>query len=185
MTEIVTTAASIFLHTAWNNGTSNFRDKMFQTGRSPLPIGGALPLSLPSWKMQDIIRLVILPLLFAVGAPLNLAALSHLMSEKKTVSSLAGRMHLLKLHLNISDLMILFVYTASQICCKSFSISYFFSNFNLIFFRVNHLRMARRRISLQIRQVLSYALVRHQFQCRCLYRFRPTSFSFRIETTPE
>lgn len=88
------------------------------------------PLVLPSWKIQDIIRLVILPILFAVGAPLNLAALSHLMSEKKVVSLLAGRMHLLKLHLNISDLMILFVYTASQICWLISKFKYIYSIYN-------------------------------------------------------
>lgn len=83
---------------------------------SVIPMRGMGQPIVPSWKLPEIIRLVILPILFAVGAPLNLAALSHLMSEKKYTSAVAARMHLLKLHLNISDLMILFVYTASQIC---------------------------------------------------------------------
>lgn len=121
MKTIVGTATAAILSSAWN-GTNHDLEKEYHPGagvgfrNAAAPTATFLPPPLPSWKIQDIIRLVILPILFAVGAPLNLAALSHLMSEKKTTSAPAARMHLLKLHLNISDLMILFVYTASQIC---------------------------------------------------------------------
>lgn len=78
--------------------------------------GGLTTIKIPSLKIQDIIRLAVLATLFAVGAPLNLAALSQLLTSRKTLSASGRRMHLLKLHLNASDLLILFVYTASQIC---------------------------------------------------------------------
>lgn len=104
-----------------NNGTDSFLAS-FVNDTTTYPLGtggGGLPtLQIPSLKLQDIIRLAVQSILFAVGAPLNLAALSQLVTSRKTLSASGCRMHLLKLHLNASDLLILFVYTASQLCCK-------------------------------------------------------------------
>lgn len=62
----------------------------------------------------DHIQLALLFLLFVVGAPINLVSLTKLRGRRSLART--GRLALLRLHLNISDLMVLFIYATSTIC---------------------------------------------------------------------
>ncbi len=68
----------------------------------------------PEPLTSDYIEIVYLIALFLVGAPLNLAAYTEL-REQEPRGGLA-RMHLLKRHLNYSDLLVLMIYVPSEVC---------------------------------------------------------------------
>jgi hypothetical protein len=68
----------------------------------------------PNPLTADYIQLTLLIVLFMVGAPINLVSFNKLWQRKTVLNT--GRLTMLKLHLNIADLMILFIYVTSTAC---------------------------------------------------------------------
>uniref|UniRef100_A0AC34QA81 G-protein coupled receptors family 1 profile domain-containing protein n=1 Tax=Panagrolaimus sp. JU765 TaxID=591449 RepID=A0AC34QA81_9BILA len=69
--------------------------------------------------LSDIVEIYILVVFFVIGAPLNLISFYKLLRSLRQcrTGSLTGRIsiNLLRLHLNMADLMTIFIYTTSQI----------------------------------------------------------------------
>lgn len=68
----------------------------------------------PTPLLADHVQLMLLILMFCFGAPINLAAFTRLLRQRSLGRH--GRLNLLKLHLNVTDLMVLFIYVTAQVC---------------------------------------------------------------------
>lgn len=93
----------------------NDSDHTGLAANTTLPGGMTYP-EPPKPVTVDQIQLALLLLLFAVGAPINLVSFTKLRSRRSLART--GRLALLRLHLNISDLMVLFIFVTSSICHK-------------------------------------------------------------------
>src|SRR5271165_3908506 len=69
---------------------------------------------LPEPQIGDYIEMAYLGLFILVGAPLNLAAFVKLFKRFKAIG--CTRLLLLKIHLNITDMMVIFSYAIAEFC---------------------------------------------------------------------
>lgn len=78
---------------------------------------GIVPKSQPPTPLIiDYILIAVLICLFLVGAPINLVAFAQIHQKSSSSAITRTGLHLLKIHLNLSDLMIIFIYTTTKIC---------------------------------------------------------------------
>lgn len=86
------------------------RDEITSSDASSISGGPPMPLVI------DYVHIGILIILFLVGAPINLIAFAQLNQNVPKSMVRRSGLHLLKVHLNLTDLMIIFIYTTNKIC---------------------------------------------------------------------
>lgn len=72
------------------------------------------PLQLPTPSHTEYVEMTYLFIFLVIGGPLNLTALTRLNETRK--QRIYTRLLFLKIHLNISDLMVLLIYVTSRLC---------------------------------------------------------------------